>query len=41
MAACVPVLTLTESELRNTPTMTEVDGETLLGMVQVSNGNDG
>ena len=41
MAACVPVLTLTEAELRDMPTMTEVDGETLLGMVQVSNGEDG
>ena len=41
MAACVPVLTLTEADLQDTPTITEVEGETLLGMVQVSNGDEG
>ncbi len=41
MAACVPVLTLTEADLTDIPTITEVEGETLLGMVQVSNGDEG
>ncbi|KRS12587.1 hypothetical protein XM53_10905 [Roseovarius atlanticus] len=41
MAACVPVLTLTAAELQDTPTITEVEGGTFLGMVQVSNRQEG
>ncbi len=41
LAACVPVLTLTAADLQGTQTITEVEGGTLLGMVQVSNSQQG
>ncbi len=41
LAACVPVLTLTAADLQGTSTITEVEGGTLLGMVQVSNRQEG